>query len=586
MSDLFSNPNYEEEQNQIISKPILQSALDGFLNPDSPAKQLNSEIDWVNTQRKTEYLLKVQQLLGHKSVSVRRAVVKTLENIGNKGILPDLKKQLETESDRQTLILLQNTIDRIERENGELAKSRDVYQVAEFLQTIKILIGSKSFVIEGEVSEVNIYHQVVYFSLKDKDSEERLDCLAYYSILNRLDFTLNNGLSVRITGKAGLSKGSRLRVQVTFIQLTGEGEFLRNLKLLQAKLEKEGLFDPERKRRLAILPKKIILMVSRGSAAETDFLKILNERRQGLEICIVPIKTQGDAALQILYSALQFVQSELETPGSYLADAQAIVITRGGGSSDDLNVFNQEQIVRAIHGLKVPTVVAIGHEKDWSLAEMAADFRASTPTQAAIAVSWSAIETKTNSDAYLIQIKQWIDKKRENYILFTDRVHQLIGRNLQKKINEIDQLLQKQDTLTNNFIHSLFREVNSVWQFISHLLQKRVTSYENNLMVSRSLSSYLKFSLENNFSAVNQAWKAIERAMKLKYDSIQKEVDFLNKNIAAYDTKLVLKRGFAVITDPKTGQAVERWSQYNSTDIKITLQDGDRKASINSEDTI
>jgi exodeoxyribonuclease VII large subunit len=165
-------------------------------------------------------------------------------------------------------------------------------------------------------------------------------------------------------------------LNVQSIQPVGEGSLRRAAALLEAKLAAEGLFEPERKRPLPYPPRRIGLVTSSESAAYVDFIKVLNARWGGVEVSLADVQVQGEAAPTQILAALDYFNSHAEPP-------EVLIITRGGGSAEDLAAFNTEQVTRAVAGSRIPTLVAIGHEVDISLAEMAADKRASTPSNAA-----------------------------------------------------------------------------------------------------------------------------------------------------------------------------------------------------------
>lgn len=146
--------------------------------------------------------------------------------------------------------------------------------------------------------------------------------------------------------------------------------------MLQAKLAAEGLFDPERKRSLPYPPSRIGLITSIQSAAYADFIKILNARWQGIDIEVIDVLVQGEAAPAQLMTAIEHFNAAAQPP-------ELLVLIRGGGSAEDLAAFSYEALTRAVAASRVPTMVAIGHEVDLSLAELAADARASTPSNAA-----------------------------------------------------------------------------------------------------------------------------------------------------------------------------------------------------------
>ncbi len=581
MPDLFGDSVDITIKAKLPKQLINTASLEIKLDPNLKVKELISEIKWLATHVKVEYIDQLLTFQNHKSVAVRRAVLNALATIGNQSTAAKLEFWRAGEFDRNTLILLNSTIDKLSRQTNDLVKDRNTLQVGEFLTTIKQLIGTKNFVVEGEVAEISIYHQVIYFALKDKTSGEKLDCMAYYNVLERLKFTLNEGLSIKVTGKASLAKNSsKLRLNVTYLELTGEGEFLRNLKILHAKLEQEGLFDQSRKRQLNILPQKIALLVSPGSAAESDFIKVLNERRSGVEICVVPIKTQGESALKILLDALSYTNTQIKNPFSSLFGTQTVIITRGGGSASDLLLFNQEQIARAIYALTVPTLVAIGHEKDVSLAELAADVRASTPTQAAMMVSLSKYEVASILNQNMLKLQLWMNQKYSSYDIFTQKQSQLISKHIGAQIYNIEITLNSFKNLSTSLLQNWQNRVDKIYlnivfnfKTILDLKSETLKHFENQGFklqnridqLSRAKTAAMT-SINNNFYTENQAF-------------LQKFSN-LTQDIALYDPSKILGRGYALLKNQKTGKVIEKWSDWHNEKVVIVLEDGSKNASI------
>lgn len=226
--------------------------------------------------------------------------------------------------------------------------------------------------IEGELSDFRVSkNKWVYFDLKDEEASVR-----FFGSIYNLPGPLEDGLIVRVVGAPRLHPRFGFTVNVQSIVPVGEGALRKAAELLRRKLEAEGLFVPERKRALPAIPERIGLITAASSAAYVDFLKILNERWGGLEIQLIDVYVQGEQAPVQIVSAIEEFNKRAEPP-------EVLVITRGGGSLDDLAAFSDERVVRAVAASRVPTLVAIGHEVDLSLAELAADMRASTPTNAA-----------------------------------------------------------------------------------------------------------------------------------------------------------------------------------------------------------
>jgi exodeoxyribonuclease VII large subunit len=251
-----------------------------------------------------------------------------------------------------------------------------ILSVKEFLglvnETLKALSEYEEFGVEGEVSGYRVSQgQWVSFDLKDDESVVNI-----FMPIWKQKVPIEDGMKIRVVGVARVyPKYGKFSISAEKIELVGEGALRKALALLHARLEKEGLFDPTRKRELERFPRKIALIASRESAAYGDFVRIVGERWPLLEIESYHVIVQGDKASPQIIQAFESAQKD----SSY----DAIVLTRGGGSFEELMAFNDEALTRAIYASKIPTLVAIGHERDVSLAEEAADVRGSTPTDAA-----------------------------------------------------------------------------------------------------------------------------------------------------------------------------------------------------------
>ncbi len=250
-----------------------------------------------------------------------------------------------------------------------------VLNVSEFVEVVNATLretwGGEEIAIEGEVSGYRVSQgQWVSFDLKDEKA-----LVNVFMTVWQLKVPVEDGLRVRVFGLPRVyPKYGKFSVSAERVELAGEGALRKALAMLRQRLEKEGLFDPTRKRELPRFPTRIALIASRESAAYGDFIRVLNERWGGIEIDLYHVVVQGEKAPASIVRALGDAQE-----GAY----DAIVMTRGGGSLEELMAFNDEGVVRAIHASRIPTMVAIGHERDITLAEEAADVRGSTPTDCA-----------------------------------------------------------------------------------------------------------------------------------------------------------------------------------------------------------
>lgn len=227
--------------------------------------------------------------------------------------------------------------------------------------------------IVGEVAEFRV-SQGKWVSFKLKDDESVIDC--FMTAFN-LRIPIENGMKVLIVASPRLNgKWGKFSLNIRAIKPVGEGSIKKGFELLKAKLEAEGLFAPERKRVLPRVPSRVAVITSTESAAYADFCKIINERWGGMSVEVAHTQVQGDPAADQIIRAIKYFNNLEVLP-------EVLVIVRGGGSAEDLMTFNDELLAREIAGSRIPTLVGVGHEVDHTLADMVADVRAATPTNAA-----------------------------------------------------------------------------------------------------------------------------------------------------------------------------------------------------------
>lgn len=245
--------------------------------------------------------------------------------------------------------------------------------------------------VTGEVSDLarpNSGH--LYLTLKDDSSQIR--GVIWKNTAQRIRFPLDDGTQVLCSGDIDVypPRGT-YQLIIRQIEPRGEGALQAALRKLRAKLDAEGLFAAQLKQAIPKFPKRVGVITSPSGAALRDFLQVAARRWQGTELVIIPSRMQGAG------SADEVVQA-IATAHQLQPSIDALVITRGGGSIEDLWSFNEEKVVRAIHAAQVPVVSAIGHEIDVTLADLVADLRALTPSEAAERVIPSAIEMRSGLD--------------------------------------------------------------------------------------------------------------------------------------------------------------------------------------------
>lgn len=249
-----------------------------------------------------------------------------------------------------------------------------LFTVSDFIaitnQTLEYAYPTVS--IEGEVASFKVNQgKFVFFDLKDDGGS-----IGCFMTVWQLRVPIEDGMKVIVTATPKLTQWGKFSLTVRAIRPSGEGNLKKSFELLRAKLDKEGLFAPERKRRLPELPYHVAVISSTDAAGYKDFIKIVNDRWGGLKIEVAHVQVQGMGAPDQMIRALKYFNEQEDLP-------EVIVLIRGGGSADDLSAFSDEPLVREIAASRVPTLVGVGHEVDVSLADMAADVRAATPSNAA-----------------------------------------------------------------------------------------------------------------------------------------------------------------------------------------------------------
>jgi exodeoxyribonuclease VII large subunit len=284
-----------------------------------------------------------------------------------------------------------------------------IYSVGQLTHYLKGLLEGDPFLgdlwVTGEISNLNrSMAGHLYFTLKERDSQLR--CV-FFSEGGRLDW-LGNGAAVVAHGRVSLYEArGDLQLYVDVVQPEGVGALHLQLEELRARLEREGLFEPSRKRPLPPFPRRIGVVTSPVGAALRDILNILSQRYPLAEVVLAPTPVQGDGAVEGIVEALGLLNR--------VGEVEVIILARGGGSLEELWAFNEEPVVRAVYGSRAPVVCGVGHETDTTLADLAADLRAPTPSAAAMAVTPDRAElagqVNAMRQALTLTIRGYLDQR-------------------------------------------------------------------------------------------------------------------------------------------------------------------------------
>jgi exodeoxyribonuclease VII large subunit len=258
-----------------------------------------------------------------------------------------------------------------------MAKIFSVFELTALIrQTLEQEDLFQNVLVSGEMSNFRGPHASghLYFTLKDEKASLR--CVMWRSRAVSLRFSPQNGMKLMIRGSIGVyEKDGSYQMHVTAMEPDGLGSLYLAYEQLKARLQEEGLFDPERKRALPPFPRKVAVLTSPTGAAVRDVINVLGRRYPSAQVLVVPVPVQGDAAPGGIAAGLGLV--------SQMTDIDVVILGRGGGSIEELWAFNEEIVARAIAACPHPVISAVGHETDFTIADFVADVRAATPSAAA-----------------------------------------------------------------------------------------------------------------------------------------------------------------------------------------------------------
>lgn len=327
-----------------------------------------------------------------------------------------------------------------------------VFTVSDLTRQIKGLLEHRfsTVWVEGEVSNASVATSGhAYFTLKDATAQ--LSVVMFRNVAAKLTFRLSDGQQVVARGEVSVyEKRGQYQLIVTRLLPKGLGALQLAFEELKQRLTKEGLFDPARKKPIPVLPARIGLVTSPTGAAIRDFLKIIGRRYPNIHIIVNPVRVQGPGAAEEIAAAVdQFNALDL---------VDVIVVTRGGGSLEDLWAFNEEVVARALARSKIPTISAVGHEIDFTIADFVADLRAPTPSAAAELV----VKAKKEYANAIAQYQRQLDKDlRLRVADARHRLAELAGRAALRRPGElIRQYLQQVDDLRHRLALSPQAMVN------------------------------------------------------------------------------------------------------------------------------
>ncbi|MCK6204489.1 exodeoxyribonuclease VII large subunit [Bacillus infantis] len=405
--------------------------------------------------------------------------------------------------------------------------------------------------VKGEISNFKRHSSGhMYFTLKDEKS--RILAVMFSRSARSVKFEPENGMKVLISGEISVYEPSgQYQIYVKQMQPDGVGDLFLAFEQLKERLQKEGLFASERKRPIPKFPKTVGVITSPTGAAVRDIITTIKRRFPIANILIYPALVQGAQAAPSVAGAIELANRQ--------AEADVLIVGRGGGSIEELWAFNEEQVARAIVGSDIPVISAVGHETDFTIADFAADHRAPTPTGAA---EMAVPHIDELAERILNRQSRLIRAMRERAVLQRER----LGR-LQKSYafrypqRLYEQKLEQADKMTEQLKKSAGRLAELKSEERDRLLQRLLRNHPNDLY-KEAKETHLRGS------------RALGRAMKEVLTKKQKEFSGMVSTLEALSPLKIMDRGYSLAYSGE-GELLKSVSQVEKgDDVQVKLADG------------
>ncbi len=430
--------------------------------------------------------------------------------------------------------------------------------VEELFKKIKSVVSSSFpyIAVKGEISSISYPNSGhIYFKLKD--STTALSCMCLKTNIKYLSNKLEENKEMIIVGKINaFAKSGQLYITVHDTLNPSEGKINKSLEERKEALKQQGYFDANTKKQIPSFANTIGIITSSQGAVQHDIINRINARRP-CKLVFFYSTMQGENAENEVIKGLHYFNKLKENK------VEVIIIARGGGSLEDLEVFNSEKIVKAVYESKIPTISAIGHETDFSFVDFTADLRASTPTAAAeivTAITKKDLLLKTQTAQQKIQAgyKSYIYKQGE-------------------KLNNLSKNLNKEGKNTSSYKNML------------------LTALTNRLVLPQSYLNHIQYKLintDNKFKAfITQSLKAKQQTLLKKQETLNKEtfntlnklsnkLELENTKLEKYNNKELLKKGFAIIKDNEQKIVKSIANLKEGKSYQVTMQNGSKDITI------
>ncbi len=431
----------------------------------------------------------------------------------------------------------------------EGSPQRDVYSVARLNREARDLLesGFPRLWVEGEIS--NLARPAsghLYFTLKD--ARAQVGCALFRNRAIRLNFAPENGTQVLIQAQVSLYEArGNYQLIVNHMEEAGDGALRRAFEQLKNRLHRGGLFDAEHKRALPDLPRCIGVITSPSGAAIRDVLTVLRRRFPAIPVIIYPTQVQGEGAARQIVGALHTAETR--------AECDVLLLTRGGGSLEDLWPFNEEVVARAVYDCRIPVVSAVGHEIDFVISDFVADQRAATPSAAAELLSPDQNE--------LVSLVRQLENRlqahtRQRLKSFEDQLGWLVrrigqthpGRRLQQQAQRLDELEAR---------------LGRAWQLLGSRQQAGLDAIRGRLAQCSPQQR-----LQRLLNLTAQLAQRLKYCINTQVSYRREKLAVLSRTLDAISPLATLQRGYSITLKQTDGSVVHSVQQVSSGDALET----------------
>ena len=435
--------------------------------------------------------------------------------------------------------------------NDILDQNKEIISVGELNRSAKAILESNfsSVSVLGEISNLaqpSSGH--IYFTLKDAEGSIR--CAMFKNQKMRMFFTPKDGDQCVLKGQVSLytARGD-YQLIVRQMQPAGIGNLMQQFEELKQKLDKEGLFDPLKKKDIPYPPKHIGVITSASTAALQDVISTVKRRAPSSQVTLSPAMVQGDTAPQAIIKALDLILLYNETAPNPI---DTVLMTRGGGSIEDLWAFNNEHLAREIYDFPIPIISGVGHEIDFTIADFVADMRAPTPTAAAELVTEFQF--------------QLTDRLKEIQLGLIDGFADILQMNRQK-LDLLESNLKSPQVILNEQKQKL----DNIELRLKQSLEKKLLHYKQNLaLLNQSVNEKNPLRvIKEFFKDIDLLSKDMVKSFSYLVQSKSKSLEKINSNLNAFSPLAVLDRGYAIVQN-SSGQAIKNSQEINKGEVVTT----------------